>query len=207
LQPVYGLIVNGDVVDGKGPRSGGTELLTADRLEQCAMAEACIKEARAERIVMSYGTPYHTGQLEDWEDEVARLVNAEKIGGHDFLNVDGVVIDYKHHIGASSIPHGRFTAIARERLWNGLWAERKEYPQAHILVRSHVHYYVYAATADWAAIVTPALQGYGSKYGVRRCSGTVDFGLVYIDIEKGGEAWAIHPLLKRFTRLASITEW
>jgi len=199
LQPVHALICNGDALDGKGPRSGSTELITVDRTEQCDMATACIQEVKAKHVVMSYGTPYHTGINEDWEDQVARQVEAEKIGGHDWIAVNGVVFDYKHHVGRSSIPHGRFTAIARDRLWNLLWAERGEYPKANILIRSHVHYHVAAMENDYAAVITPALQGYGSKYGVRRMSDTVDFGLIWFDIEEDG-TWTMGRAIKRFTR-------
>ena len=31
----------------------------------------------------------------------------------------------------------------------------------------------------------PALQGLGSKYGARQCSGVVDFGFVWMEINKG----------------------
>lgn len=143
LKPVDVLIVNADCIEGKGPRSGGTELLTSDRNEQVDNAVACIEAWDAHDIVMSYGTPAHTGTDEDWEDAIFKHMNVSdrmrKIGGHDTISVNGVVFDYKHHIGASSVPHGRFTALARDQLWNALWAERGEYPKAQIIIRSHVH--------------------------------------------------------------------
>ena len=49
LQPIDILIVNGDAIDGKGPRSGSTELLTTDRDEQVEMAAVAIREAKGER--------------------------------------------------------------------------------------------------------------------------------------------------------------
>lgn len=188
LKPVDVLVVNGDCVDGKGPRSGGTQLITADRNEQAEMAAAAILEAGAEKIFMSYGTPYHTGMSEDWEDAVAKLVNAEKISGNDWLDVNGLVINYRHYVGRSSIPHGRYTPVARERLWNLLWAEWGEYPKAHVIVRSHVHYFAHCGGFGWLGLTTPALIGYGDKYGTRQCSGTVDFGLISFDV-KSQEDW------------------
>jgi 3',5'-cyclic AMP phosphodiesterase CpdA len=191
LQPIDVLIANGDLTDGKGKKSGGTELLTSDRVEQSDMAIAAIKEAKAGKVFMTYGTPYHGGNSEDFEALVAKGVKAQKIGGHDWLNVNGVVFDYRHCISRSSIPHGRYTAIAREKLWSIMWAEHGEYPKSDILLRSHVHYFAYCGGYGWLGIITPALQG-GTKYGKRQVSGTVDFGVIWFDIPEDGKDWSWH---------------
>ena len=199
LKPIDALIVNGDAIDGKGDRSGGTEVLTTDRDEQVDMAVVAIKEAEADRIFMSYGTGYHTGKEEDWEDLVAKEVKAEKVGSHDWIDVNGLVIDYRHHVGRSSIPHGRHTAPARERLWNLLQAEWGEFPKSDVIIRSHVHYFTYCGGFRWLALTTPALQGMGSKYGERQMSNTVDFGLVYFDI-KSKEEYSWDQRIVKFRR-------
>lgn len=187
LQPIDALIVNGDCIEGKGPKSGATELLTADREKQCEMAACAIMATKARNVYMTYGTPYHVGHEEDWEKGIADEVGARKIGGHDYLDVNGLVLDYKHFIAGSTIPHGRHTAAARERLWSVLWAEHGEYPQANILIRSHVHYFSYAGGGNWLSVITPALCGLGGKYGPRQMTGTVDFGLIYFDVGPKGE--------------------
>jgi len=190
------MLVNGDAIDGRGEKSGGTELLTSDRLVQANMASEAIRSFGVDKIYMTYGTGYHTGQLEDIEDIIAEKVKAQKIGGEDNLDVNGCVINYKHHIGRSSIPHGRHTSIAKERLWNQLWACRGEYPEAQILIRSHVHYHSYAGGPGWVAMITPALQNYGSKYGTRLVSGTVDIGFVVLDIKSKDEFSWDAPILR-----------
>lgn len=200
IGPLDFLIVNGDCIDGKGDKSGGTELLQTDRNEQVLMAIAAIEMFNASHIVMSYGTTYHTGRGEDWEDQIARGVDALKIGGHDWLNVNGLIFDYKHHISRSIIPHGRHTAIARERLWNVLWSERGEYPKAHVYLRSHVHYHTFCGGPGWLAMTTPALQAYGSKFGARIATGTVDYGLVSFEVENE-QLWTWTPHILRFKRL------
>lgn len=195
LKPIDVLIVNGDAVDGKGQRSGSTELLTTDRTEQVDMATACIEVVEAKKVFMSFGTPYHTGVNEDWEAEIAKAVNAEKIGGEDWINVNGLVFNYKHFVGSSSVPYGRMTAIAKERIWQILWNEYGEYPKADVLIRSHVHYFGHCGGYRWLAMTTPALQGVGSKYGKRKMSGTVDFGVVSFDVESKEEwSWESHIL-------------
>jgi len=195
------VIYNGDAIEGKGEKSGGTELITAARDEQCDMAIAAIKDLcpHNPKIVMSYGTPYHVGDWEDWENQVAKGIGAVKIGSEDDIKINGKVINYRHHAGRSSIPHGRATPLMKEKLWNYLWALRGEYPNADVIIRSHNHYFLAVDTGDYLAIATPSLQGYGTKYASRRVLGTVDVGVVWLDIAKDGTIkW--DRKLKRFNR-------
>lgn len=193
LQPIDVLIVNGDMIDGKGVRSGGTELITSDRDEQAEMASCAIRLTMAKKKILTFGTAYHTGTDEDWENQIAREVEADKIGSHEWVDVNGLIFDVKHHIGASQIPHGRHTAIARDRLWNTIWSEHEEQPKATVLIRSHVHYFSYAGGDDWLGLTTPALQGMGSKFGARRMSGHIDWGLVSFDVVNKDEyTWQYH---------------
>lgn len=184
------LIVNGDSIDGRGEKSGSTELIAIDRKVQVDMAVSCIKEVGADTILMTRGTGYHTGTSEEYEDDIAEKVKATKIEDHGWYDINGVIFDVKHFIGGSSIPHGRATAIKRDQLWNLVWAERDEQPRGEsgkiVIIRSHVHYFDYSGNSDYLAIITPALQGMGSKFGAKICSGTVDFGLIYFDIEEDG---------------------
>ena len=46
---VDALIVNGDVIDGKGTRSGSTEQITADMFEQCDMAVKALERSVVRR--------------------------------------------------------------------------------------------------------------------------------------------------------------
>ena len=190
VKPVDILVVNGDAVDGKQRKSGGIDLLTTDRLEQCMMAKECIDYVNADKIYITLGTSYHTAGGENWEMILSKMIDADYCDGRIFLDVNGVVFDFKHFIPGSQIPHGRFTAIAGDRLWNLLWNEKSEQPKADIIVRSHCHYFVYCGTNQWLALVTPALQGVGSEYGKKIPSGVIDFGMVWFDIdEKGNWSW------------------
>jgi hypothetical protein len=195
LRPIDYLFLNGDAIDGKGERSGGTEQIQADRNKQVEIASAILRYIDSPRLVMTYGTGYHVGREEDFEYILADKVKADKIGGHEWIDVNGVVFDLKHKIGGSQIPHGRYTAIAREALWNLVWASHDGQPKADVIIRSHVHYFVHCGNSDTLGIVTPALQGWGSKYGVRECSGTVDIGFLHFDVAEGGRyVWEAHLL-------------
>jgi len=183
------LIYNGDAVDGKGRRSGGTEQITTDRVKQSDIAAFVINYCKASKVLMTYGTGYHVGNDEDWEDIVAGKVNnLVKIGSHEWPEVNGVIFDVKHKIGSSTIPHGRMTSLAKARMWNQIWHSAHEsQPDANIIIRSHVHYHNFCGGDNWIAMTLPALQGYGSKFGARECEGIVDIGMVVFDIYKNGE--------------------
>jgi hypothetical protein len=193
LAPIDCLVVNGDAIDGKGERSGGTELLEADRTEQVAMAACCIREAKARRIYVISGTPYHTGREDDYEADLAREVGAAHYGAHEWIDCEGVIFDVRHKVSSSVIPHGRNTGPNRAALWNSLWAERGIQPRAQVIVRSHVHYHVYSGDARRLVITTPALQAW-TKYGSKECEGTNDIGLVNFDCDKGSYTWLAHLL-------------
>lgn len=194
IGPVDILVVNGDATDGKAARQGGCGLITSDIDVQAMMAARCIERVKTKKIHMVYGTPYHTGESQDHENQVASLIGADRIEGHAFLQINGLIFDVKHKVGGSTIPHGRHTAIARERLWNVLWGERGESPKADVIIRSHVHFFSYAGGHNWLALTTPALQGLGSIYGVRQCSGTVDFGMVVFHV-RGKDDYSWHPYI------------
>jgi hypothetical protein len=182
-------VLNGDAVDGTGRRSGGTEQITTDTNEQAFMCVDWMKTVRTKAWFMTYGTPYHTGDQNDIEDVIAREMGCEIAGTMD-LSLNGRVFNFKHKIGGSQIPHGRATSVLRDKMWNQLWALRGEYPMADVVIRSHVHAAIAVDAPDGIAMITPALQGYGSKYGTRQVSGTVDFGLTYFEItDKGGISW------------------
>jgi hypothetical protein len=189
LHPVDVLIVNGDAIDGRGERSGGSEIITGSPKKQCEIARDCILPWKAENIVMTRGTPYHVSSKDgiDWEDELGGMVGAAKIGDHEWISVNNVVLDCKHKIGSSTIPHGRATPIIRDVVWNWIWSEIEDQQvRGDIFLRSHVHYHIAITDPHYLAMTTPALQAAATKYGARQCSGTVHFGLVWFDIEDDG---------------------
>jgi hypothetical protein len=208
LKPIDILLAPGDCIEGKGERSGGVELITADRHEQARMVAEAINYAEAPVVRICYGTRYHVGKDEDFESILAigakdspPLVKGNvAIHGHDFIEVNGVNIDIKHKVGSSSVPHGRMTALARARLWNVIWnSEHERQPKADILIRAHVHYFGFAGSGSWLGITCPALT-YNSAFGIRECEGLVDVGLIVVDIdENGGYTW--RPILAGFDKL------
>ena len=192
LKPIDYVVANGDLIDGKQRRSGSAEARTADRNEQCRMAAACIDYCGARQAGLIHGTAYHDGQEEDWAHVVAAFMQTPTmfISGQEFFKLDGKIWDFKHKVGGSTIPHGEATAILRATLWNLIWHNRKgQQPKADYVVRSHRHSYisVWSSAMDAECFVTPALQGYGSKFGVREVDKTADIGFLYFDVFDNGD--------------------
>jgi len=187
LKPFDIGIWNGDLIDGKGVKSGGTEQLTTDRNIQADMASEIIWKVGAKKNVLTYGTSYHTGQEEDFEKKIADTVGAEAIKSELNLDINGVILNVKHHATSSQSPYGQGTPLLKDQLYQMLRAEQEERPKADIVVRSHAHEYLETKNRNGIAIMLPALQGSMTKYGERRCIRIVDFGFAYVDIYPGRE--------------------
>jgi hypothetical protein len=182
LYPIDVVVGNGDLIDGRGERNGSQEIIVLDRILQAKMACAVIGISRAKSVVITRGTDYHVGDIENWEDLVAEDLKADRVGDVVNLEVNGLMFNLRHHIGGSQTPIGRGTALAREQTWNALWHVRHDFPLADVIIRSHVHYHEYLGGPGWLAMVTPGLQGYGTRYGERRLSGVIDWGFVVFDV-------------------------
>jgi hypothetical protein len=204
LQPIDILVHNGDAIDGKGARSGATELIHADPGIQVEMAYEGLSIAEAGTYILTYGTPYHTGSDTDYERVLADRLGAD-IKGHQWIEVNGTTFDIKHKIGGSSVPYGKNTQISKDRLWNYIWSEYDEQPKSDVFIRSHVHYFTYCGEDNWLGIVLPALQGQGSKFGARQCSGIVHFGVVWVDCyDDGSYTWSRKILRARSQQQAPL---
>jgi len=192
IMPVDVLVLNGDLVDGTQYRSDGLDLTVAQPQLQAEMAADCFDWIVGEPdIFVVSGTEYHVGSANCGDMRVAELLAAE-YEHRLFLEVEGVTFDVRHFIGGSSIPHGRATAVMKEKLWNTLWTERQVLPDIDVVVRSHVHTGLIVQTAGdgKAAMTTPGLQGLGGIFGEKKCSGTIDFGITVVDCEDGeAQCW------------------
>ncbi|MCS7240824.1 MAG: hypothetical protein NZ651_06240 [Candidatus Bipolaricaulota bacterium] len=193
------LVVNGDLIEGTGRLTGGTELLTTDVETQCRIAAQLLALWEAKKIILTYGTSYHTtidGQ--DADRFVATLLAKDgydvEIHSHAFVKVNGCVFDVRHYAGRSNLPHTKGTPLGREWFVNLLWAARDEQPQANVILRAHIHSFFVAGGADpdWLAFFQPCWLAAMTKYGARRCSGTVDVGTLIFGVSANGRvSWDV----------------
>lgn len=172
------LVVNGDAIDGKGIKAGGTEQITTDMIEQAEMAVSAIELIKAKQIFFTFGTPYHTcGKSgEDFDGLVAKQFKAS-IKAEQTLNIDGVKYNIRHKVASSSSPNNRSSIVGKHRLWDTLEAEREDSESANVYIRSHVHYFSFCGEENWSAYTLPALQASATKFGARQCVGLTDLGM------------------------------
>jgi hypothetical protein len=189
FKPYNVALLNGDLIDGKGEKSGGTELLTSDWKQQAQMAAAWIRRLDVKYIRATRGTPNHTGVTADMEDWVIDILKAEGIDAvieeAGLYKVYGQTIDMRHFVPSSSIPHGVATPVLRSLLSALLWNTEDVQDMVDIFIRSHIHKAIQINVHNKLFIVTPALQGRGSK-GARKWDNVVQFGFVVLDIYKDG---------------------
>ncbi len=202
----YLVVVNGDILDGSGQKSAGSEQLTTDRIEQAEMAYRALKLWKPKNgFVMTFGTAFHTGTGEDFERHRATRLEAEfgyaDIKGQQWLDIDGLMFNIRHHHASSGVPSGRANAILKTRMWDQIWAKEGENPESNVYIRSHCHYYQFAGGPGWVGMSTPALQAAESKYG-RRLENLVDFGMIELTVQ-GGELIRWVPRITRLTTARS----
>lgn len=179
------LLVNGDCIEGRQDKQGGAELLTNDRNVQVDMAVKAIKEWNAKRILITYGTSYHTGsQAEDFEYNIAKELGAE-IEGRLFFKVEDMTIDARHKVSTSIIPHGRATGLLRDVMWDLVKEAEGEWPKVDIIIRSHAHYHLWIEQPGKTAFITPALQLSRGRYGSREMSGSTHWGAIRLTLSGG----------------------
>ena len=200
LQPIDVALHLGDSIEGPGKRNGGTELISTDLLEQVKIATETLAIVKPRRgWVMVYGTPYHTTDgAADFDGIVANNLGAE-IHNHAWVNVDGTTFDIKHKLGGSSTPTGGDIALRKEILWSHEWALAHGYPICDYIVRGHVHR---ERVVDNARSL-PSLQLW-TKYGGRQCTGLVNFGLTWCDIEDGEATWHSRKTLVESARPSMV---
>lgn len=177
----------GDLVDGPGPKSLGTEQTTSHMGFQVDAATRIVEAVGAPENHFIMGTAYHTGHGEDYEERIARATGGT-FDHRCFLTVNGVRFDLRHHTGRSSIPYG-MNAVEKEKMWNSVLNSYGKEKRADVVLRGHIHWFRYAGTAQYLVMSLPALQYPMTKYGAR-CTGDYDMGFVYFDIyEDGSYKW------------------
>jgi hypothetical protein len=70
-----------------------------------------------------------------------------------------------------------------------MWADRRGQEKADVIIRSHTHFFDFAGNSRYLGIITPCLQGFGSKFGERECEGVIDIGFIYFDVYESGYEW------------------
>lgn len=200
IGPVDFVLTNGDATDGLQGRQGKHDVIGEGFQDQVQMGIHTLRIIPGDPDhYMTTGTEYHvtTADGEDVELEIAKALKGRGPEGQAliddrlFFEIEGVLFDARHFIGASSIQHLRHTALAKENAINCQWKIDGTFERIpDVIVRSHVHYYVKDAGVngvdqEWTGVVLPSLQGLGGKFGMKKCSSVVHFGLVEVVVHNG----------------------
>lgn len=182
MQPFDICIANGDLIDGNQSRSNGQDLIVQDRNQQAKMAIQCLKKVNAKEYFFTLGTPYHTGQSEDFEDLIAEEFNS-KAEKEVLVNVNGTVIHAAHHAPGSQNPNTRQNRLGVEAsILNKRFAEGRLSPRPHLFFRSHAHYSGGYIDGGMEGRRVPSLQmANKSKYG-RSFAMDLDYGFLVVDV-------------------------
>ncbi len=179
------VIMNGDAIEGKGARNGGIELITSDRIEQGKMAVECLSQfTSAKKFYFTYGTPYHTGPDEKFEDSISDALDGH-IENRLLLDINGLLFDVRHHVSGSSTPYSHVTPLKKEQIMALLDNRIK---RGSITIRSHVHKYLAIEDNKGMALTTPCFQIY-TDFGAGKCNGEIDLGFLIFNV-KSKEEWS-----------------
>jgi hypothetical protein len=164
----FNVVVNGDLVDGV--HHGAVTQWSHNMLDQ---RNACIEflrplRAMANRFIVVRGTESHVGQSGQHDEAIAQALNAEKSpqGTYShwevFLRFGGKLVHIAHHIGATTSPFAKSSALQRQialsYVNSGRWGDEPPV----MFVRSHRHQCSWVgepcANGIVTCVVTPAWQ-------------------------------------------------
>jgi hypothetical protein len=165
------------------------------------MAVECIEAAGECQRYFVYGTPYHVTNNGELEEYVAVHFHAQ-IAPSIRLSVNDCIINAKHTTSKTSIPHGQ-GLVLKQALWELVHAQTDGGEAPDIIIRSHIHEYVYIDSPLGCIITTPALQIGDTSYG-RKFSGFYDVGITTIDIE-GKKEFSVNKHLFRVKKKNEVT--
>jgi len=180
--------LGGDLIDGAGAKSGSTELISADLIEQTKIAIECINQIKTKRYKAVRGTNYHTSdQHSQMEDVIMSEFGGDILDIQEFT-LDGIAIQGRHHCGSSSIPYSISGPLFKEAYLNNVEKNRDLY------IRSHTHKFCQLNNGIFQALTSPCLQ-LSSAFGRKRCLGNnISIGMVLITVDKG-RIMSIEPIL------------
>jgi len=169
-KPLDAIVIVGDVVEGKQPKSRCAELCLPLMRDQENASKVIFRTlfsaAKCSKIFFVKGTFYHDDEMGRSVDNIAEELKStayEGLGVGTYakevldLDVDGCVLDFSHGISVSGGLY-RAVAIDREALWSALAGKTGQAPKADVVVRGHAHYFVHIEHPSKHGIILPAWQ-------------------------------------------------
>ena len=190
----------GETIDGPGRRCN-IEQWTSDLEQQAIHAAELLCMWDCEDFRICYGTKYHTGDESRSEhkvvDKIKLLHNRRAdIKGVQRLEINGVKINGRHHVGGSSTPNGKWGQLAKVATHDYLRGCYRNYPGADLYFRAHTHEYAVAGNDMYTAYNNPSLQWPLGEYGLKIDRVWYAMGMLELTITDDGE-WKVKPRILR----------
>ncbi len=159
----YGVVLNGDAVEGFLPRS--VEVMTPNITDQLEAAEKVLWPILdgAAKVFIVKGTQVHTG---DREITLGKILGAEKNpdnGQHAFdklhIDIHGTRCVFRHHMPTAMRPYTEATAFSTELGSERIEAARAGHPIPGVLCMAHRHRHGIFRDYNGLVCVTSAWQG------------------------------------------------
>ena len=161
------VVINGDLIDGVHHR---TIALVSNSWEVQEKLATEILSPLPRHVGPTYvvrGTEAHSDVGAQSEERIARAIGAKKLDGHCsvyqlWIEAEGVLIQFAHHVGTTSSAAYESSALMREMVAGLVEAGQFNKKLPSLFVRSHRHRYcevsVPAAEGKKTCIVTPGWQ-------------------------------------------------
>jgi len=161
------VVLNGDVIDGN--HHNAVDLVGNLETQEKAAVEVLKPIASKYRTFMVRGTEAHGGKSDQNTESIARQIGCkmDESGSNSvwqlWLDVDGVVFQFAHHIGTTSSAAYETSAPMRELVSGLVEASQWNQHLPDVFVRSHRHRFIPVSIPrsedrDIQLIVTPGWQ-------------------------------------------------
>ncbi|MCK9282563.1 MAG: hypothetical protein M0P71_18255 [Melioribacteraceae bacterium] len=191
--PLDLLIINGDAIDGEG-KKGTIDLLTSDISKQVDISLECISQFNAKKIMMTYGTPFHTVGPLSYENMIAKELKCE-IYDTLFLELNGKKFSVRHVVGTSGTPYGQPTMLGKALINDLIQALAENSESADWVIRSHAHVYCEVGIDGRRARITPCLQAPDGILGRRLTTWWYHIGFLEMTIDPDGRVHETQHML------------
>lgn len=198
--PEYGVVLNGDLMDGKHHHS--IQLFSADWKDHVSLAVNCLlpHTEKARRVWCVRGTEVHVHR---WETVIGQMLGAENVDGERApaqiaLNVKGCLCHFTHHMPVTSRKYLEAGALSIVLGNEQLQCARAGRAVPRVVVRGHRHTFGYYSDGRGLAVALPAWQ-FPTDYVHAKHPGVVpQVGLVALDWR--GKAVGELPEVRTFLR-------
>jgi hypothetical protein len=204
------VVLNGDIIDGMQCRNFGIPNVTTNYADQIEAAVQLLWPLRkkADEMWSIRGTEYHDSRSGVEVERLGKELDCVPYRRNQYsaavlnLQIEGICLNFVHFISVMTGFY-RATAPDREGIWGAL-SGRGKTPDAKVIVRSHIHYFVHVEHSVKHIVVTPCWQVH-TEYQIRKGYYRMfpEIGAVVIEIQTKDEdpirirkyLWATPPEL------------